>query len=326
MSNAKEKGYIKGNPADGFALKVLGKQIAKRVAKSLGLPQPMPQKVKKTRPVKKKPEPVKPSKAQARKKSTGKTQRSIAPVKEIKSPKKQLAAKKKSFPKKTTPKKADPEKASVLLRPVPSKRKAASKPKQKKLEKAKKKLPTPVPQKEKPSQKKEKPQEKRKTPKTRPAKQLLQLIPTAAKKEIKPAPARPKPAKKAITKLHAKPKNAKAEKTVIIEKDPASTAPIPVSKEEKTKAGKALHMMGRSDAYQRYKEHGKKAKISEFDFRNMLFATMESSAETLKRNLALFKRYAGIHNRQDLTIFLNFCEDSFTSLLKPSGKKLYKKR
>lgn len=316
LSNAKEKGYIKGNPVDGYALKVLGRQVAKRVAKSLGLPLPMPQKVKKTWPGGKKPKPAKPSKTQARKKSTGKTQKSIAPVKEEKSPKKQSTVKNKSFPKKTPPKQAKPEKVSVQLSPLQTKQKTASKPKQKKLEKGKKKLSTPAPQKE-----------KRRALKPKVAKQLHLLIPTAAKEEIKPAHVRPKkPAKKTAAKIHVKSRNAKTEKIVNIEKDSTSTAPISVSKEEKAKAGKVLHMMGRSDAYQRYKKQGRKANISEFDFRNMLFATMESSAETLKRNLALFKRYAGIHNRQDLTTFLNICEENFASLLKPSGRKSYKKR
>ncbi|NOH01707.1 MAG: hypothetical protein HND47_06980 [Chloroflexi bacterium] len=73
--------------------------------------------------------------------------------------------------------------------------------------------------------------------------------------------------------------------------------------------------MERSDAYLQYKKNGGKARISEFDFRNMLYATMESSAETLRRNVELFKRYAGIHNRTDLIAFLTFCEESFAPLL-----------
>ncbi|MDP1548308.1 MAG: hypothetical protein Q8L87_20025, partial [Anaerolineales bacterium] len=94
-----------------------------------------------------------------------------------------------------------------------------------------------------------------------------------------------------------------------------------VSKEEKVKAGKVVTMVERSDAYRLYKKLGAKAKISEFDFRNMLFATMESSAETLKRNLELFKRYAGIHNRADLIPFFEYCEGGFAPLLKSSAKK-----
>ncbi len=336
LNNAKDNGYIKGNPAGGFALKVLGRQVAKQVAKSLGLPQLAPQKVKKPKPTEKKPELVKPSILQAKKKSAiSMAEKSTAPLKEKKSPKKRGAVKKKASPKKASlkpakpvkkvvSKKAKPEKASIALSPAPSKSKAAPKPKQK--QKEKKKLPTPAPQKEKPLQKKVKPQQKRKTPDVQSAQQLSLPIPMAAKKEVKPAPARPKPAKKAITTIPARPKSGKAEKTAVIKKASAPTMPTPVSKEEKAKAGKALHMMERSDAHRQYKKHGGKAKISEFDFRNMLFATMESSAETLKRNVELFKRYAGIHNRQDLTIFLDYCEESFAPLLKSTKKKINRRK
>lgn len=95
---------------------------------------------------------------------------------------------------------------------------------------------------------------------------------------------------------------------------------IHVSKEEKAKAGKVIKMVERSDAYHLYKKNGRHARISEFDFRNMLFTTMESSSDTLTRNVEMFKRYAGIHNRNDLITFLNFCEDNFASLLKKKVK------
>lgn len=78
--------------------------------------------------------------------------------------------------------------------------------------------------------------------------------------------------------------------------------------------------MERSDAYIHYKKHGPNSKINEFDFRSLLLCTMELSAETLARNVKLFKGYAGIHNRQDLTTFLIFCEDKFSYLLKPQNK------
>ena len=100
-------------------------------------------------------------------------------------------------------------------------------------------------------------------------------------------------------------------------------APVAVSKEEKDKAAKVIKQIERSDAYQLYRRNGKRAQIGEFDFRNMLFATMESSAETLKRNLDLFKRYASIHFRTDLIAFLEFCEENFAALMisKVKGKK-----
>jgi len=111
-------------------------------------------------------------------------------------------------------------------------------------------------------------------------------------------------------------------------KEEKKAAPIPspqVSKEEKAKAGKVIRMLEASDAYKQFKKNGGKSKISEFDFRNMLFTTMESSAETLKRNVELFKRYAGIQSRLDLMAFLVYCEGSFESLLKPQAIKPAKK-
>jgi hypothetical protein len=100
----------------------------------------------------------------------------------------------------------------------------------------------------------------------------------------------------------------------------------PVSREAKERAGKFTRMMERSDAYILYKKNGSKSNISEFDFRSLLLCTMESSAETLARNVELFKGYSAIHNRQDLIVFLTFCEDKFSYLLKPQNKLLRKEK
>ena len=110
----------------------------------------------------------------------------------------------------------------------------------------------------------------------------------------------------------------KVEKAQAQKAQPA--APSNVTREAKERAGKFTRMMERSDAYLHYKKNGSKSHISEFDFRSLLLCTMESSAETLARNVGLFKGYAGIHNRQDLNIFLTFCEDKFSYLLKPQNK------
>ncbi len=105
------------------------------------------------------------------------------------------------------------------------------------------------------------------------------------------------------------------------------TPPVPgsVPKEVKVRAGKFVHMMERSDAYVDFKRNGSNSKFGEFDFRSMLLCTMESSSIALKNNIRLFKEYAGIHNRQDLLTFLNFCEDRFSHLLGASLKRPEKK-
>ena len=124
----------------------------------------------------------------------------------------------------------------------------------------------------------------------------------------------------------------KLEKTQLTQFKKAS---LPVQsnmpKEVKIRAGKFVHLMEKSDAYIHYRKNGKNSNISEFDFRSLLLCTMESSRETLARNVELFKGYAGVHDRQDLVTFLTYCEEYFFSLLKPhsvkkTGRKKYIQR
>ena len=135
----------------------------------------------------------------------------------------------------------------------------------------------------------------------------------------KPAPAKPAPAVK--PEPAAKPK-AKVVPPSIVHRQ-LSLLPT-VSTEEKAKAGKFVKMMEGSDAYRLYKKNGANANIGEFDFRSLLLCTMESSHETLARNVDLFKGYAEIHNRQDLIAFLAVCRDKFAHLLTPEKKVVRK--
>jgi hypothetical protein len=97
-------------------------------------------------------------------------------------------------------------------------------------------------------------------------------------------------------------------------------AHVPVPAEVKTRAGKFVRMMEQTDAFVDFKRHGLNSKFGEFDFRSMLLCTMESSSAALGNNVKQFKDYAAIHDRQDLLVFLNFCEDRFSHLLAVSTK------
>ena len=97
-----------------------------------------------------------------------------------------------------------------------------------------------------------------------------------------------------------------------------------ISQEAKVRAGKFVRMMEMSDAYIQYKKNGKEARINEFDFRSLLLCTMESSPETLARNVELFKGYADLHNRRDLTSFLAYCADKFSHIFAPQKKAIRK--
>jgi len=141
--------------------------------------------------------------------------------------------------------------------------------------------------------------------KTQPKQLTLALPKVQAKKKVEVKKKQVDVKKEAVV---SKPKKVEVTKNV--------ATPISVSKEESIKAGKVIKLVERSDAYRLYTKNGKQAKISEFDFRDMLFATMESSSDTLTRNVNLFKRYANIHNRNDLIKFFDFCEEHFAKLLK----------
>lgn len=364
LHDAKEKGLLKGSPAEGFEVKGRGTQLAKRIAKALGVTLPMPPKVE-PEPAKEVPVPVLVETAPIK---LPEAQLPLLPeMKET--PKKEpvkAAAKKPVVKKKATPAKAKKEKKEVKpITAAPNKKVSVKKtvtPKAEKKAPAKKAV-TPAPKKKTPTKKAVRVVATTKTPekkttapaptkkvkarkaaapalvKTTPKKKtpapkgsapkMEKKAPAPKKESPKPKAAQPAqltlslpatpPAKKTAERSAAKPSVKKETKPV--KQETAPTPQVQISKEEKDKAGKFVKLMERSDAFQQYRKNGGKAKISEFDFRNMLYATMESSAETLKRNVDLFKRYAGIHNRADLITFLAFCEDSFAPLLMPQAKR-----
>ncbi len=94
----------------------------------------------------------------------------------------------------------------------------------------------------------------------------------------------------------------------------------------RTRAGKFVRALETSDAYRDYKKHAKGSKFNEYDFRSMLLCTMESPAETLKRNLDQFREYAEITGRKDLSTFLDFSEHKFSHLLMPPKKHVIIKK
>lgn len=316
LKYAKEKNYVKETAAEGYVLRPAGRKLARQAAKAMRIPFPMPPKVKKT--VDSRPEMV------------ANKQVKPAPVKKKKQAKKvEKKAAKKAGVKKTKPAEQSGVKeftpaTTVTSRPTPkpkSKKVVRRKAAVKKVTAATKKTvakPKAQPKKtvsksapkKAPAHRGEQAPAKMSVKKVQAATQLPLLVQTEVKEEAKPVVKR-KPAQKKIQT------QAKKEANPVI---------VAASKEEKVKAGRVIQMVERSDAYRQYKKLGTKVRISEFDFRNMLFATMESSAETLRRNVDLFKRYAGIHNRADLISFLDFAEGSFAPLLKtqaktPAGKK-----
>ncbi len=383
LHDAKEKGLLKGNPSDGYETKLQGKQIARHVAKTLGVSLPVPPKAEapippvletpkveevvekkveekkevapsapvvkavKKQEIRKKEDKKKPAKKAIEKKQAKKTaskKQAVKTKKEVVTPVKKKSTPKPKVQPKTAPKKTvkPAEKTKAQVKQKPSKPtlkpkttavkkpvvkvekkeerkkkdvvKAAPKQKaekvvEKKRETSKKKAQSTV----KPEVKKVelKVDKKKAKASAQPTQLTMQLAPPTAWKKAEGSAGKPKVKEAAPSTGDKKP--VKGEVLV----------PVAVSKEEKDKAAKVIKQIERSDAYQLYRRNGRRAQIVEFDFRNMLFATMESSAETLKRNTELFKRYASIHFRTDLIAFLEFCEENFSALLisKVKGKK-----
>ena len=291
LNDGREKGNIKDNSMDGFALKYRGQQLAKRVAKALGLVQPTPVQRKIT-PVKRENVPAQPVKVQSKRTRVVSQKKKVsAPVTRRKSPEKQL-----SKPASQTFK-AKQETLPLIKMEEKSRKKAV-------------KSPAPIPVKKASIRKKPRKQGSGKTT------QLTLALPIVQEKKARPVVQ--------TSKKKRKISPAQPERTVRADRVTAPITPSHVSKEEKAKAGKFVHSMERSDAYIHYKKSGKNSKIGEFDFRSLLLCTMESSRETLVKNIQLFKRYAGIHNHQDLLVFLEYCEDRFSYLLKPQNKPMRK--
>lgn len=91
-----------------------------------------------------------------------------------------------------------------------------------------------------------------------------------------------------------------------------------LSGEMRTRAGRFVRSLETSEAFQKFITEGPSVNLSEFDFRNMLLCTMESSAATLRSNLEQFKQYAALYQRNDLLRFLDSCQDKFVNLLTES--------
>lgn len=290
LHEAREKGLLKGNPVDGFEVKVQGRKAAKLTAKALGVSFPVPPKPEVVAPVVETPAPVAEKKEEAQ-----------APVKDVRPVAGGSRADKSRVRKKVVKKRAAKPKKKIA-KPIPKKKPAPKKKAVQPVLKTKAPVKPVAKMKAKPApQARAQGKQKRASKKAKAAQPAGVLNPPRAKIKA-PAPATGPKIREEARQVAQK------------------AAPVVISKEEKEKAAKVVRQVERSDAFRHYKKNGRKARISEFEFRDMLFTTMETSSETLKRNVDAFKRYAVMRERADLAAFLDFCEEHFAALLKPKAK------
>ena len=314
LHDCEKSGWITVRIDTGFKLTAKGNRLAEKVAEELGAEirrKEKPKRIEKTQ-VKRlqadKLRSVKTAESAPGAKPASvesQTEEKIKAAAETPKPAEKLAAPAvKPAPVKPKVKKAK-EKPIEALKPAPIKPKV-EKAKEKRIETLK-----PAPAKPKVKKAKEKRIE---TVKPAPAKPKVEKAKEKRIEAVKPAPVKPAP--KVKSEPIAKPSARVAPQPVVQRPLPAPTP----SAEEKTKAGKFVKMMEASDAYRLYKKNGANANIGEFDFRSLLLCTMESSHETLARNVELFKGYAEMHNRKDLIAFLTVCREKFAHLLTPEKK------
>jgi hypothetical protein len=321
--DVRRKHYVTANDYLGYRLTTKGIRLVRRAAKVLGvkLPKPIkkvqPIQVKKTVPVS---EPIKRLQKPEVKAQPVQEEKIIAPAPVKKAPSVQV---KKAAP---APVK-QVQKPEIKAQPVQEEKTIASAP-VKKIRSVRKKKVSLVPAKQiQKSEIQAQPIQEEKATQL----ELIKIHPVRVKKvpSTLEKKAQVLPISKPIqpVKTQSQVKQIKPAQTVIVQPVKVDKAQAePVSRETKERAGKFTRMMERSDAYILYKKNGSKSNISEFDFRSLLLCTMESSAETLERNVNLFKGYSSIHNRQDLIVFLTFCEDKFSYLLKPQNKLVRKEK
>lgn len=85
---------------------------------------------------------------------------------------------------------------------------------------------------------------------------------------------------------------------------------------ERSKEEKFINELEKSEVFKRYLIDHEQTEISHFEFCDMLYCTLESSAKALKENLYKLKEYAQRLNRREALNFLIFAEKKFSHLLK----------
>lgn len=88
-----------------------------------------------------------------------------------------------------------------------------------------------------------------------------------------------------------------------------------MKKELKTRSGRLVDHVEKSGAFNIYLKSGNVVDVTEFEFCDLLYTTLDTDPSLRKRNLEELKYHVGVYGRKDILIFLKACEDKFHSLL-----------
>ena len=84
--------------------------------------------------------------------------------------------------------------------------------------------------------------------------------------------------------------------------------------DKKTKSGRVVSHIEKSIAFNKYRQHKDVLGITDFEFCDLLYTTLDTKPSLRRRNLAELKSHAEIYDKRHLS-FLKKCEDHFNKLL-----------
>lgn len=87
--------------------------------------------------------------------------------------------------------------------------------------------------------------------------------------------------------------------------------------DRRQKMGNVLLELEKHPLYQRYLQKGQVIDVPESLLRDLLFATMETSDESLREKMKTIKEYCDALDKKDLKDFLNFCADKHKTIFYP---------
>ncbi len=88
-----------------------------------------------------------------------------------------------------------------------------------------------------------------------------------------------------------------------------------IKKDMRSRSGKLVNHVEKSSAYNKFLTTKSLEGITDFEFCDLLYSTLDTESSLRKRNLEELKYHVGVYDREDLLDFLNMCEIKFQKML-----------
>jgi len=89
----------------------------------------------------------------------------------------------------------------------------------------------------------------------------------------------------------------------------------------RTRSGRLVKHIENSDAYKKYLEDKHVENVSEFEFCDLLYSTLDTNPALRRRNFEELEYHASVYERIDILTFLAQCKKRFEKLLIDEGRK-----